>query len=468
MKKFAKVALFTVAAAIGVSVCSVFAGCGSKNVLPSDVSIALEEYENKLILAESCKLDLNAEVSIKSASSSMYGAIEINLAGSNELKRLKNSRLDLTNHMKVTTSGNITDDIELLVGNSFYFGNFDIKIDDSSEVDVDTVNKIYVRDDTEYVLRDGELISMLSGERRDGDLCQDVVKSYAGAAARIGDWINEDFIDKLLYPYEKHEVNAVGSLYSELQSVSLSAVESDDKLEVTLTAKTFYDADYDSEQLEDMTNKELDEFFGHLRNRDFSANLKISLTMDASPSLKKGKFDKVDVEALTQDVLCFDYGNAWTLKDDIQSGTRTQINLIGNGDEMYNDLVYSNGSYTRKNLQTCSANMQFYAYLEDNHNDRTRYTTYSFSKDDYDVSNKKFIVYSMALSMSKNDMLDNYNYDSYTDKKVNYYTATVKSVTITLTYKSLREDAEVNEYGYYDSDQYRNFTHKINLYYQHS
>ena len=92
----------------------------------------------------------------------------------------------------------------------------------------------------------------------------------------------------------------------------------------------------------------------------------------------------------------------------------------------------------------------------------TYVTSRGFENEDYEYSDNKVTVSTGALRHAKTNMEDNANIGSNGNKSS--YTANIRYVTISFTYKTLVENPEINEAGYYDSDQYRTFSHTIYLY----
>lgn len=459
MKKLSKIAVFVIVAAIIVSICTLFAGCGTSSVKYRDFSTVVDEFKEKMSLAKKSRLELSCELDIVSSAENGNPPLEIHVNGSNSMKKLNNDRLDFTNNIKVKSTSNITDDIGILVGNSLDFGGFDIRTGDEDDLDFENVNKIYVRDDTQYTLRDGELISMVSGERFDGELSKSVVTRYVNAAASLGDFFDEDCLDYFLYPTETKFVNVVSSLKSKLKSVTYRATESDDKLDAVITVVAVYTTKARYSQTDETSDRERDEFFGHFANRDFSAQIKYKLTMDTSPSLKKSKFDKLDYDLLTKDVLYMEYGS--DLAEKLAAGDKTEITIKGGGDQSYTDLVYKNGEYTEQNAKAGRASIYCTAYMCDSANTSSYVTSENFASNDYSYAGNLLTINRRALNNAKYNLEEERNSGYYSDYN---YSAQIRYVTVTFTYRTLVDNPEINKYGYYGSDQYRNFTHTVYLY----
>lgn len=457
MKRFSKIAALFLSVAVATSTCVLFAGCGSTPIAYNDFTAVVEEFKSKMSLAKDSSLDVSVMLDIETTDDET--PLSINGTTSNKMIKSGNNMLDLTNSLQLSSSWGITDDIDLLVGNTFDFGSFDIKIKQGQSVNESSTHKIYVRDDTEYIIRNGKLTTMTVGEQFDGDLSRSIVDRYVSAAANIEGFFNTECKDYLLYPSETFYSNPIKSIKCLIQDVGYSAQRTGDKLQLHLSITASHKSEGSFIPYLGMnSNDARREYYGHFRNRDFRAGIVFTITMDASASISKKEFDELDLASMTKDVLYLSCDSYENLKAGILGGNVTEIPVLGGGDETYMNLVYKDGSYKKETTNTCDINIQCLGYIDGGQNLSTYTTKRDLTEDRYDFSGNNLTVYSAIFSKARQDL------EKYVNSGESRYTVDVRSITITLTYKTLVEMPSVNESGYYDSDQYRTFTNTITIY----
>lgn len=441
-------ALCTVGAVIGTT-CMLASGCTGKTVHFTRFSDTLNEFYGKMSLADNCTLDLSMNIEVEAHDYFDMDKISIVQTGTNTLKKHGDELLDFKQDLELTATENLTDNIHSLVG---------------LEVgDIDT--EIYVRGNTKYTLNDGLLTEVSAGELTKGDFCRSVVNKYAShAATGLGVIFNDELYNYFMYPEETCKVNLfTNTADCVVKNATYEAHSSSDVLEATITAEMCHASEANFSDTDFMTEEQKDEYYGHLKNRDFTMKLSMSLKMDASAFLTKGKFEELDVPAIADDCLYLDPTNYAAMAATIASENEFTANIAGGGEEYFYDLQRKNGEYTSVRRDTCNASFYGYGKYQSSNEDFT--CSGYFDSDDYKINNNLLTIYGSAFSTIKKDMLPTVN--SYYGQSVkNYYVSNIKIryYRITLSYKTLTAHPKINEYGYYDSDQYRTCTSSIYFY----